>query len=147
MSESPTPAPAGLSRESIFKSDDMVIERVEVPEWGGAVYVRSVSAKGRDAWEGSRYRLQGDKVVPVYENTRAKLLVMCVCDEQGKLLFTEADVERLGQKNGAVLDRLFDVAMRLSGMRDKAVEQAAKNSAAVQTDGSSSSSPDTSGRP
>ena len=41
--------------------------------------------------------------------------------------FTQAEVEQLGNKNGAVIDRLFERVKAISGMADEAVEQAAKN--------------------
>jgi len=50
-----------------------------------------------------------------------------VVDENGKRLFRYADVEALGQKSAAALDRIFDVAMSLSGMRDEEVEELIEN--------------------
>jgi hypothetical protein len=51
-----------------------------------------------------------------------------LCDEAGNLTFTEQDVWALGEKNAAVLDRLFEVAQRLSSLRPKDVEEKVKNS-------------------
>ena len=121
-----------LTREQILAAVDQKIEAVDVPEWGGTVYVRNLTGKRRDQFERSRYRVVGkgtDKDVEVVtENTRASLLAMTVCDKDGVLVFTEADIEALGEKNGAVLDRLFDVAQRLSGMRPADIVARAKNS-------------------
>lgn len=128
-----------LTREKILGAVDYKIETIEVPEWGGTVSVKSLSGKGRDAFEGSRLRFkENNKVEMVYENTRARLLSMTLCDVAGKLLFTEEDIEVLGEKNAAVLDRLFDVAQRLSSLRPADVEQKLKNSEAVQIVNSSS---------
>ncbi len=52
---------------------------------------------------------------------------MAICDEEGKPLFTRSDVEKLGQKSAAVLDRLFTVAQRLSGVAEKDVEELANS--------------------
>ena len=129
----------GLTRDQILGAIDVQIEAVFVPEWSGTVYVRNLNGKGRDAFEGSRYRLtQNNKVEMVHDNTRAKLLSLTLCDEQGHLLFSEEDVEVLGEKNAAALDRLFDVAQRMSGLRPQDVEQKLKNSEAVLTVNSSS---------
>ncbi len=128
-----------LSREQILGIVDFKVEEVDVPEWGGTVHVKSLNGKGRDAFEGSRVRIKdNNKMEMVYDNTRARLLSMTLCDDAGKLLFSEEDVEALGEKNAAVLDRLFDVAQRLSSLRPVDVEQKVKNFVAVQTVNSSS---------
>jgi len=129
----------GLSREQILSASDLKIEEVQVPEWGGSVFVQSLNGKARDKFESTRFKLKGDKVEMIHDNTRAVLVSLCACDEAGTLLFSEGDVAALGAKNAAALDRVFDVAQRLSGLRGKDVEEKLKNSAAVQTDSSVSS--------
>jgi len=129
----------GLSREQILSASDLKIEEVQVPEWGGSVFVQSLNGKARDKFESTRFKLKGDKVEMIHDNTRAVLVSLCACDEAGTLLFSEGDVAALGAKNAAALDRVFEVAQRLSGLRGKDVEEKLKNSAAVQTDSSVSS--------
>jgi hypothetical protein len=129
----------GLTRAQILGAIDLVIEPVFVPEWGGTVYVRNLNGKGRDAFEGSRIRIkENNKVEMVHDNTRARLLALTVCDEAGTLVFSEEDIEALGEKNAATLDKLFDVAQRLSGLRPQDLEQKVKNSGAAPTVNSSS---------
>ena len=129
----------GLTREQILGAIDLQIEAVPVPEWGGTVYVRNLNGKGRDAFEGSRIRIKdNNKVEMVHDNTRAKLGSMTLCDETGVLLFSEDDVAALGEKSASALDRCFDVAQRLSGLRPQDLELKGKNSEAVQTVNSSS---------
>lgn len=129
----------GLTREQIFGAMDLKIEAVYVPEWGGTVYVRSLSGAGLDEFQGSRVRLNTqNKAELVYENTRAKLLSKTLCDEQGMLLFSDADVQKLGEKNAGALDRIYEVAQRMNGMRPDDLEQKVKNSEAVLTVNSSS---------
>lgn len=122
-----TAVSVGLSRDQILGAVDLKIEAVEVPQWGGTIYVRNLSGKARDKFEASRYRMKGDKVELIHDNTRAMLLSMCLCDESGTLLFSAADVEALGEKNAAVLDQLFEVAQRLSCLRPKDAEDKLKN--------------------
>jgi hypothetical protein len=131
-----------LTREQMLGAIDVQIESVFVPEWGGTVYVRSLQGKGRDQFEGSRVRIKADgKVELVHDNTRARLLALTVCTEAGALLFSEEDVAALGEKNAAALDRIFDVAQRLSSLRPQDLEQKVKNSVAALTVNSSSVSP------
>jgi len=66
------------------------------------------------------------------------LLALTVCDEKGVLLFSTEDIEALGEKNAATLDKLFEVAQRLAGLRAQDVEEKIKNSAAAPIVNSSS---------
>jgi hypothetical protein len=127
-----------LTRDAILKASDVKIEAVDVPEWGGTVYVRNLSGTARDKFEGSRVRVVDGKVEIVHENTRARLLAMSICDEQGNLLFFEEDILDLGKKSGTGLDRCYEVAARLSGLRPKDVEEKLKNLSAALTGSSSS---------
>jgi hypothetical protein len=129
---------AVLSRDQILVAEDSQQEYVEIPEWHGGVYVRSLTAEERDAYEGSLVEVRGKKVELRKENARAKLVALTVVDAAGARLFTEADVERLGKKNGAALDRIYKVAQRLSAMRQEDLEGAVKNSDGDPGGGSSS---------
>ena len=40
-----------LSREDIAQADDIVIEAVDVPEWGGTVLVKGMTGAERDRFE------------------------------------------------------------------------------------------------
>lgn len=131
----------GLTREQMLAAQDVTIESVFVPEWGGSVYVRNLKGKLRDKFEGSRIRIKDNgKVEMIHDNTRARLLALTICDETGALLFEEEDIAALGEKNAAALDRIFDVAQRLSALRPQDLEQKVKNSEAVLTVNSSSGS-------
>jgi hypothetical protein len=112
-----------LDRKAILGASDLVIEKVEVPEWGGYVYVRSLSGMERDAFEGSLVSKDGKNTVK-FDNIRAKLVCKTACDETGKRLFTDADVAELTRKSASALQRLFETAQRLSGISDTAVQEA-----------------------
>jgi len=127
-----------LTREQILAARDLQIESLHVPEWGGTVYIKNLSGKDRDRFEASRIRMRDNKVEMVHDNTRARLLSMTLCTEQGELLFSADDVEVLGQKNATALDKCFEVAMRLSALRPQDAEQKLKNSEAALTVNSSS---------
>jgi hypothetical protein len=122
-------APMLLTREQILAVDDLQTEIVNVPEWGGSVMVRGLTGKERDAFERSMVILKTGKQEKDakpdvdFVNFRAKLVAHTVIDENGELLFKEVDVTKLGQKSGKALDRVFDVAQRLSGMTDDDVKE------------------------
>lgn len=115
-----------LDRDAILKADDLAREEVLVPEWGGAVYVRTMTGAQRDAFEqacldarrGDRMDIKGMKV---------RLLIMTLCNGDGSWLFTEDDTEALGAKSAAAIDRLFQVAMRLNGLTEESLDEIAGN--------------------
>jgi hypothetical protein len=123
-----------LSVDAILAADDRVIEAVPVPEWGGMVYVKSMTGTERDAFEQSMRR-NGELDLT---NARAKLLVRTIVNQGGTQKFSDAQAPALGKKNAAVLSRLYDVAARLSGMSDEAQEEMEGNSEMVEAGDASS---------
>ena len=107
-----------LSRDAILKASDIKTETVPVPEWGGDVLVRGMDGSERDQYEQS-VMVQNSKNTRVnMKNARAKLVVLSVVDEAGKRLFSQADVDALSKKSAAALNRVFNVAARLSGITE-----------------------------
>jgi hypothetical protein len=124
-----------LNKTEILAIDDLKYEDIQIPEWGDAwVRVRSMQANERDRFEASTIQRNGKKVTTNLENIRARLCLLCLVDENGDRLFQEEDTFPLGGKNAAALDRIFQAAQRLNGLRDEDVEELAKNSSADQPD-------------
>src|SRR5262245_43050975 len=107
-----------LTRDAILAADDLKRVWVDTPEWGGGVWVRLLTGTERDKFESDNVRFSGSgkdrKGEPNLANIRARLAVLCCCDEAGKRLFADADAEALGRKAGPVLDRIFDKAAALN---------------------------------
>ena len=136
-----------LSKTAILAAQDLQTEDVEVPEWGGAVRVRSFTGRERDAFESSMVRGDGrDRKVDL-TNMRARLVGLTVIDETGQRLFTDEEVDLLGAKSGAALDRVFAVAQKLNGLSGTDVEELSKNSSGVPSAVSTSASALPSGSP
>ena len=131
-----------LTREQILEAQDLPYEETEA--WGGTVGVQGLTGKERDAFELScteRKKGKGGKetVTMKLDNVRAKLVARSVVDGPGgSLIFSEADVHALGNKSALELQRVFDVARRLSGLTDDDLEELSKNSESDQSDSSSS---------
>jgi len=118
-----------LSREQILQADDIKKESVNIPQWGGEVWVKGLTGAERDAFEISIMEFrEGKKPKLVLENMRAKLCVMTVCDESGKRIFKDEDIPILGKKAAKALSTIFDKAQELSGLTDQDVENLSKNS-------------------
>jgi hypothetical protein len=112
-----------LTRDAILAAVDIVTETVDVPEWGGKVLVKGLTGQQRDAFERTMTEQRGKKVETNLANFRAKLVVWSVVDEGGNRLFSAADAEALGRKSAAALQRVFEVASRLSGLSVEDVEE------------------------
>ena len=114
-----------LTKEQILSADDLRREQVNVPEWGGSVFVRTLTGTDRDAFEQSI--IQNSERMDL-ANVRARMAVLCVVDEKGERLFADSDAQALGAKSSLALGRIFTVAQKLNGMTDADVEDLAKNS-------------------
>lgn len=131
-----------LSRDQILATDDLPVEEVEVPEWGGTVLVRGMQGNERDRFEMAMYLTKDDLEEKAV--VRARVVAWCTLNEDRRPIFTPKDVDWLGRKSARALDRVFDVAKRLSGIGEKATKEAEADFDAGQNGASSSVWPDTS---
>lgn len=118
-----------LNAKQILECKDIESEVVKVPEWGGEVAVKGLTLAEKDEWTGSIMQ-DGEANI---EGATAKLCVMCMRDEKGERLFGLDDVPALQEKSAAALDRVFQVAQRLSGIGQEDIEETVKNSGKTQT--------------
>lgn len=65
---------------------------------------------------------------------RERLVSASCRNDDGSYIFSPDDVKQLGASNGALVERLVDVALELSGINQKDVKAAVKNSEDDQTD-------------
>ncbi|MGA9851840.1 MAG: hypothetical protein WBR15_02795 [Gammaproteobacteria bacterium] len=114
-----------LTKEAILAADDLKKETVHVPEWGGTVFVRTMSGLERDQWESVLlHATQSDK----FDNLRATLVAKTACNETGERLFTDADIDALGKKSAAALTRVYEVALKVNALTREVREELLKNS-------------------
>jgi hypothetical protein len=103
----------GLTAADILGAPKTKPKPVEVPEWGGTVYVRVMSAGDNEAMSNGH---RGSAV--------AKMLLMTLCDADGTLLFTVDQVPELDKLELPVAARLFTEAARLNGLSNEELEEA-----------------------
>jgi hypothetical protein len=113
-----------LNRDAILKADDLRVEEVEVPEWGGVVALRELKGSERDSFEADS--LDENQKVSM-KNVRARLIALSAVDDKGERIFSQKDAIKLGSKSATALNRLFEVACRLSGITEADVEELEKN--------------------
>lgn len=99
-----------LSKEDILGADDKRVEVVPVPEWGGSVRIRTLSAAAAESLSGR------DNV------SNAEIVALGLCNEEGGTLFSKEDVKVLAQRNGAVIGMLARRIVVFNGLSAEAVE-------------------------
>lgn len=116
-----------LSRADILKAKDLKTEAVEVPEWGGTVLVRALTAKERLDISREITGPDGKIDRSATLDLQIRLPFLCMVDESGARLFAdESDLIALQAKSAAALERVFDVAQRLSALSKQAVDETKK---------------------
>lgn len=118
-----------LTADDILAPRAWPTEVVEVPEWGGSVTVRALSATELDAFNASIVRTKGNNVEVNRNNYRAKLVARCVVNGDGKtpLFKDEGQIVALGMQPASALDRILVVINRLNGMTEEDQEELVKN--------------------
>lgn len=112
-----------LNRNDILKANDSLKQLVKVPEWGGEIWVRGMTGAERDKLEASVVQQRGKDTNVNMTNIRAKIASMTICDENGKRLFKEEDIQALSQKSAAALQRVFVIGQKLSGLGDDDIQE------------------------
>ena len=127
-----------LTRSDILPKNDRPLISVDVPEWGGAVFVRSMSGHDRDSLESGMIELDGSRNM---ENFRGRLAVRVVCDESGERIFADEDADAVGKKSAAALDRIVSAAAPLNRLGSAQVAELGNVSGGTQSAASGSASP------
>jgi hypothetical protein len=119
-----------LGKGQIQNVNDVQWEDIPVPEWDDAaedgkamVRIRGLSGDEVDKYEASLMRLRKGKPDLAIQSATARLVAWCLVDENMSRLFVNEDeVKELGKKSGRALQRCFDKAAELSGLRPGDVE-------------------------
>jgi hypothetical protein len=111
-----------LTRQQILEAIDLKSVIVEVPEWGGSVKVRSMSAKDRIEFEANQ-----EKCKTELESIINLLMLTCI-DENNQPLFEPSDYQKLQEKSPTAFLKLFKESLELNTLSKDQVEERAKNS-------------------
>lgn len=121
-----------LSKADILAAQDIPVREIYIAEWDADVRVKGLNARERDDYESSITVGKGKNRDVQMRNMRAKLIVRCLVGDDNKPIFSEADVDALGEKSAAAIEKIFDVARELSGLSENDMEELAKNSESGQ---------------
>jgi len=87
------------------------------------LHIKGLTGRERDSFEAACFQQRGKERVMNTENIRAKLLVRALCDAEGKRVFGDNEEHALGALPASILDEMFTVAQRLSGLGEKDVKE------------------------
>lgn len=104
--------------EQILAANDLPTKPVEVPEWGLTVYVRAMNGSERDAYEADLIDNKDKPNKEKLRNMRAKMVVLCVVDEDGERVFEEDQVDEVGRKSANALNRIVDEVQKMNALSD-----------------------------
>lgn len=127
-----------LTKDQILKADDLKVEKLTVPEWGGDIFIKVMSGAERDGFEAGCFVGRGKDRRENFQNLRARLVAICIVDEEGKRMFNDAEAMLLGQKSAPAIDRIFTKCQEFNGLTQKDVEELTKNSDSDPSGGSPS---------
>lgn len=115
-----------LTLEDILSVEDRKPKAVDAPEWGGQVHIRAMNTFTRTLYEAKMYKLtksERNLEDKDWQLLKIRVLAQCLCTPNGSLLFNPDNEDqwmKLGEKNAAVVNRLFEECLKLSGIGTKA---------------------------
>lgn len=118
-----------IALEDIFNANDLAMRAVDVPEWGGTLYVREMSGEQLAFFaQNAEVNDSGDMLTNSVE-FMSRCIVMVMCDEKGNLTGRqpgdedfEATAAKLRVKSSKPLTRVFMEALKASGLTGKSLE-------------------------
>jgi len=110
-----------LDLSGIRAANDLPVTAMDIPEWGGKIFLRPMSNGQADlfskvASEGAAGENPG--------HAMAVTVALMMCKESGKPMFPNVDegVKLLGEKSSQVVQRIFSKAMEIAGNTEPTAE-------------------------
>lgn len=117
-----------LTRDEILGIQDIKTKEIHVPDWDKEICIRKLTRGQQDEYAKRRFGKasfkQAGKASQQVEGSvdifghDAWLVAQGVCDENGKRLFTDADVNKLNEKSGEAIGFIAIQIVEFSGMRE-----------------------------
>jgi hypothetical protein len=124
---------SSLTKEQIFAVRPR-LEEIEVPEWGGSVFIRSVTLAEQARLADLGTKFEKAPVVDRMKNITLRLLQWAVSDAEGRPLFEARDLEELMNKPAGGSLRLQESILKLSGLTEEARRDLEKNSPSARNE-------------
>ncbi len=128
-----------ISGDDLLNAGEVPVDSVHLPQLKKDVCCQGLTALGRSRWERSLVRRDGSKVDPrKMLHARGMLIALCVVNNptERKLVYRPEQAEQLSNMPAIIMEPIYDLCRKLSGIGDKDVEELEQLSA--EEDGSDS---------
>ena len=112
---------AHLTLDQIKNADDVKTAVVEIPEWGGEVTVKGMTGRLRSNLE------QKISSNAPHGDIKMMIVTSCTLNPDGTPMFKSDDRKWLIEKAADPIEKIFEGVCKLSGIHDKAVDEAEGN--------------------
>lgn len=119
-----------LTKEMILAAEAHAREKVDVPEWGGHVYVTAVSAADWMEFQDAAVKEKESSGQVPTAPWVGRVLARTLVDEYGTRLFNDDEAAELMKKPLAIINRLYRAADKLNDLTGRGLRDAEKNSEA-----------------
>jgi len=115
-----------LTKDDILGLVDIKTKEIEVPVWNKTVFICQLTRGQQDEYMKRQFGKFAMKQQGKTQNMETDISVfghdawICaqgICDENGKRLFSDADIKRLEEKNGEAIGYIAKEIVIFSGMR------------------------------
>ena len=93
----------------------------------GECFIAEMTGAERDDYESEQFKQNGKSVEINRKNARARLIVKTVVDADGNRIFTDSEVEAVGNRPASLLDPIFEKSLQVNGFSKKDVDELVKN--------------------
>lgn len=110
-----------LNKDQIFAAQDLQVSYIDIPEWGGQIKVKEMSAADRIEFE----KQQSSDLKP--SEMIVRLVLMTCVDDNNQRIFSNDDLQALEQKSPSILLKIFNESMKINILNSEKIEEKAEN--------------------
>ncbi|WUI00203.1 hypothetical protein OHR68_43175 [Spirillospora sp. NBC_00431] len=114
-----------LTHEQIIaaaEQPDVATKPVNVPELGGKVLVREMSAAVRNRFEATAATIRSGGDSRALDTVTAQIVAACVVDERGRPMLTVNEVKRIAASKPKAVFRLREAIVKISATDEEDLE-------------------------
>lgn len=112
-------------------------EILESKLWDGPIKIIELLSNEQAAYQESLFDVGQGKIRETLGNYKAKLVLLTVVDEANVRIFSDKDLDLVGNMPAGLIDEIYDVSTRLSGITKEAEEELVKKLDSQEDSGNS----------
>lgn len=110
-------------------------KNIPLPASGLTARIQSLMEGEKEAYESAIYTKGREIARDKFENSRRRLIVLCLVDEDGQRTLSDADLDQLRNLDGADVAHLAEACLIHCGFKDGDLEALVKNSESIHVVG------------